>query len=276
MLLDGYGAQFGECQPYIWVGCVWSWWAHTHACALQTHASTRDEQACKQLPPPHTHTHISSRFANSPNEHTLQFSSPISTVPEICLHVAGTLSNQQTTTPPISKRAKHYQCPPAFKNSIWICGREWQRINWLFPTKTIWGQYHGGQRPSSDDSFPSPAAIPPSAFDKPSIMKRYHHRWTTRWGVTARSPTMVTLHDTRFVKCQWWNDGWTVKTVVTWRRRPPWYRSLMLDPPSSWTICVHPDEHWWCFEGNTKGTPDRPGRAHVGLVKCNNAVLSAK
>ena len=41
--------------------------------------------------------------------------------------------------------------------------------------------------------------IPPSALDKPSIMKRYHRRRTTRWGVTARSPTMVTLHDTRFV-----------------------------------------------------------------------------
>ena len=25
---------------------------------------------------------------------------------------------------------------------------------------------------------------------------------------------MVTLHDTRFVECRWWNDGWTVKTVV--------------------------------------------------------------
>ena len=59
--------------------------------------------------------------------------------------------------------------------------------------------------------------IPPSALDKPSIMKRYYRRRTTRWGVTARSPTMVTLHDTRFVECRWWNDGWTVKTVVTWR-----------------------------------------------------------
>ena len=46
-------------------------------------------------------------------------------------------------------------------------------------------------------------------------MKRSHRRRTTRWGVTARSPTMVTLHDTRFVECRWWSDGWTVKTVVT-------------------------------------------------------------
>ena len=64
---------------------------------------------------------------------------------------------------------------------------------------------------------PGRVAITPSALDKPSIMKRYHRRRTTRWCVTARSPTMVTLHDARFVECRWWNDGWTVKTVVTWR-----------------------------------------------------------
>ena len=31
------------------------------------------------------------------------------------------------------------------------------------------------------------------------------------------SLTMVTHHDTRFVERRWWNDGWTVKTAVTWR-----------------------------------------------------------
>ena len=41
-------------------------------------------------------------------------------------------------------------------------------------------RYHGGRRPSSDDSFHSPTVIPPSALDKPSIMKRYHHGQTTR------------------------------------------------------------------------------------------------
>ena len=83
--------------------------------------------------------------------------------------------------------------------------------------KDLWGRYHGGRRPSSGDSFHSPTVILPSALDKASIMKPYHRRRTTGWGVTARSPTMVTLHDTRFVKWRWWNDGWTVKTVVTWR-----------------------------------------------------------
>ena len=79
------------------------------------------------------------------------------------------------------------------------------------------GRYHGGRRPSSDDSFHSPTIIPPSALDKPSIMKRYHRRQTCSHTSPCRSLTMVTLYDTRFVECRWWNDGWTVKTVVTWR-----------------------------------------------------------
>ena len=37
-----------------------------------------------------------------------------------------------------------------------------------------------------------------------------------------RSPTMVTLHDTRFVECPWWNDCWTVKTVVGLPDTGPW------------------------------------------------------
>ena len=89
---------------------------------------------------------------------------------------------------------------------------------WLHKAKIyIWGRYHGGRRPSSDDSFHSPTIIPPSALHKPSVKKRYHRRRTTRWGVTACSPTMVTLHDTRFIEHRWWNDGWTLKTVITWR-----------------------------------------------------------
>ena len=72
--------------------------------------------------------------------------------------------------------------------------------------------YHGGRRPSSDDSFHSPTVIPPSAFDKPSIMKCYHRPRTCSHASPRRSPTMVTFHDTQFVECRWWNDGWTVKT----------------------------------------------------------------
>ena len=68
-------------------------------------------------------------------------------------------------------------------------------------------------------SFHSPTVIPPTALDKPSIRKRYHRRRRRTCSHTSprRSPTMVTLPDTRFVECRWWNDGWTVKTVVTWR-----------------------------------------------------------
>ena len=45
---------------------------------------------------------------------------------------------------------------------------------------TVLGPYHGGRRPSIDDRLHSPTVIPPSALDKPSIMKRYHRRRTTR------------------------------------------------------------------------------------------------
>ena len=76
------------------------------------------------------------------------------------------------------------------------------------------GQYHGGQRPSSDDRFHGATVILLSALDKPSIMKGYHGRRTCSHTSPRRSPTMVTLHDTWFVQCRWWNDGWTVKTVV--------------------------------------------------------------
>ena len=72
-----------------------------------------------------------------------------------------------------------------------------------------WGRYHGGRRPSSDYSLHSPTVIPPSALDKPSIVKRYHHRQTCSHTSPRHLPTMVTLHDTRFVECGWWNDCWT-------------------------------------------------------------------
>ena len=107
-----------------------------------------------------------------------------------------------------------------------------------------WGRYHGGRRPSSDDSFHSPTVIPPSALDKPSIMKRYHRRRTTRLGVTARSPTMVTLHDTRFVEFRWWNHGWTVKTVDTWRSSASMIPAPGCGFPScSVYVCIR-DCHW--------------------------------
>ena len=87
---------------------------------------------------------------------------------------------------------------------------------WHFGTSTN-GRYHGGRQPSSDDSFRSPTIIPPSALDKPSIIKRFHCRRMMRWGVTPRLPTMVMLHDTGFVECQWWNGDWTAKTFITWQ-----------------------------------------------------------
>ena len=47
------------------------------------------------------------------------------------------------------------------------------------------------------------------------FFQRYLCRRTCSHTSPRRLPTLVTLHDTRFVKCRWWNDGWTMKTVVT-------------------------------------------------------------
>ena len=84
-------------------------------------------------------------------------------------------------------------------------------------TELTRGWYHRGRRLSNVDSFHSPTVIPPSALDKLSIMKRYHCRRRCSHTSPHCSPMMVTLHDIGFVECRWWNDGWTVKTVVTWR-----------------------------------------------------------
>ena len=92
----------------------------------------------------------------------------------------------------------------------------------------IRGRYHGGRRPSSYDSFHSPTVIPPSALDKPSIMKRYYRQRTTRWGVTARSPTIVTLHDTRFVECGMTVGLWRLSSLDG--RRLSWYRPQICSP----------------------------------------------
>ena len=92
-------------------------------------------------------------------------------------------------------------------------------------------------------------------------------RRTTRWGVTARSPTMVTLHDTRFVECRWWNDGWTVKLSSLDGRRPPWHRPQVLlvcfvawqmkprlTPQHGHAMTTDKSADCWTFEGKTKGT----------------------
>ena len=120
-----------------------------------------------------------------------------------------------------------------------------------------WGRYNGGRRPLSDNSFHSPTVIPPTALDKPSIMKRYHRRWTCSHTSPRRSPTMVTLHDTRFVECQWWNDGWTVKTVITWRSsasmiQVPDLTEVIMDGNNDlWSLCGEEEGRWrWKLASN--------------------------
>ena len=83
--------------------------------------------------------------------------------------------------------------------------------------------------------FSSPTVIPSLALDKPSIMKRYHRQQTCSHTSPRRSLNMVMLHDTWFVKCRWWNDGWTVKTVVTW-----WWSASMIQAPGPNEVATLP------------------------------------
>ena len=100
---------------------------------------------------------------------------------------------------------------------LWGGTCDQNRHDWGTSSMATWGRYHRERRSSTDDRFHSPTVAGRWVLDLKGIMKRYHPWRTTRWGVTARSPAMVMLHDTRFVECQWWNDGWTVKTAATWR-----------------------------------------------------------
>ena len=72
-----------------------------------------------------------------------------------------------------------------------------QPVRQLPQTEQTRGRYHGGLRPSSDDSLQSPTVIPPSALDKPAIIKCYHRRRTCIRTSPRRSPTMVTLDGPR-------------------------------------------------------------------------------
>ena len=107
-------------------------------------------------------------------------------------------------------------------------------------TAQNWGRYHGGRRPSSDDSLHSPTVIPPSALDKLSIMKRYHRWRLTRWGVTARLPTMVTLRD-----CLSSADGGM--TVGLWRLSSlDGCRPSMIPAPEVWGVTIGVAVVKWC------------------------------
>ena len=99
---------------------------------------------------------------------------------------------------------------------------------------------------------------PSLALDKPSIMKCCHRRQKCSHTSPRRSPTMVTLHDTRFVECRWWNDGWTVKAVVTGRssasmipapgKSPTGQRGSKAGLPVSWRTPYHLGTEVVCFD----------------------------
>ena len=93
--------------------------------------------------------------------------------------------------------------------------------SWTRPPRNLWAGWPGAGIMEADDrqvtTVFSATVIPPSPLDKLSTMKHYHH-WRMCSHTSPRClRMMVTLHDTWFVKCRFWNDGWTVNTVVTWR-----------------------------------------------------------
>ena len=45
-------------------------------------------------------------------------------------------------------------------------------------------------------------------------------------------------------------------------------------PLRSETICVLPDKHWHCFEGNLGETAERWGGVRMGFSECYDAILS--
>ena len=100
----------------------------------------------------------------------------------------GTLGQHQphTRCPTVGTTSKHHSRNrlPEDLSSFCVCT--------LQSPRCTWGRYHGRRRLSSDDNFHSPTVIPPSALDKPSIMKRCHRRRTCSHTSPHRSPTMVT------------------------------------------------------------------------------------
>ena len=95
--------------------------------------------------------------------------------------------------PPCSHPIKIFDLIPSYDQYF-----KWRDVQTVYMLKLLSyrGQYHEGQQSSSDDSFHSPTVIPPSALNKPSIMKHHHRQWTCSHTLPRHSTTMVTLHDT--------------------------------------------------------------------------------
>ena len=100
-------------------------------------------------------------------------------------------------------------------------------------------------------------------------MKRYHRQQMMRWGVTARSPPMVTLHDTRFVQYPSSGDCQTVKRSLVDDHCSPWHQPLVS------AVLSHQDAHQHCWNAGTTWTHMllvriSPWHDHTGVwdMKC--------
>ena len=110
--------------------------------------------------------------------------------------------------------------------------------------KVARGRYHGGRRPSSEDSFHSPTVIPPSALDKPSNMKRYHRRPKCSHTSPRRSPTMVFSFSFSF-SSRWHRSA----RKGPYALRPVSQQSPQGCPRNSANICLVEHRSFSAFEG---------------------------
>ena len=104
-----------------------------------------------------------------------------------CPSLAGAVSHEERQTIQLEDFTASLRLPTTFHFPP-----HWHKVSGLAPPLSnfpvhaqrrpveVRGRYHGGRRPPRDDSLHSPTVIPPSALDKPSIMKCYHRRRTTR------------------------------------------------------------------------------------------------
>ena len=103
--------------------------------------------------------------------------------------------------------------PPVLERTVHPCKK------WFGGVRSISGT---GIMEADDRQVTTVFTVQPSFHH---LLSTHDRRRTCSHTSPRRSPTIITLHDTGFVECRWWNDSWTVKLTLD-GRRPPLYRPL--------------------------------------------------
>ena len=92
-----------------------------------------------------------------------------------------------------------------------------------------------------------------------------YHIWSAAWQSTgAQRLEELSEHGQARPSQHWSPEG----NRSGERKRPTFH------PLKSETICVQPDKHCHCFEGNFGETAERQGGVHIGLSEHYDAILS--